>query len=232
MKKMHILYEDKQLLVIDKPAHLLTVGTDKDKFHTLYHEASLYVKKQFPRNKVFIVNRLDKDTSGIVVFAKNEELKKKLQDNWDNVAITREYVAIVEGKLTNSKGKIINYLKENKQYHVYETSKNDKDAKEAITLYKVKDYKNTYSLLDIEIKTGRKNQIRVALDSIGNPITGDKKYGARKNPIGRLGLHASLLELRVPYKKETLVIKCDVPKEFNRMFESRDNNGKTTKDNC
>ena len=229
-KKLDIIYEDKELLVVNKKAHELTVQTNKGGEETLYSEVYDYLHKK--NQKVFVVHRLDKDTSGIVVFAKNEELKKKLQDNWDNVAIRREYVAIVEGKLKNSKGKIINYLKENKQYHVYETNKNDKDAKESITLYKVIDYKNTYSLLDIEIKTGRKNQIRVALDSIGNPITGDKKYGARKNPIGRLGLHASLLELRVPYKKETLVIKCDVPKEFNRMFESRDNNGKTTKDNC
>lgn len=216
-KKMDILYEDKNLLIINKPAKLLTVGTTKEKEHTLYHEASLYVKKQYPKNKVFIVNRLDKDTSGIVVFAKNEELKKLLQDNWNTYAKKRIYTAIVEGKMPKNKDKLVDYLWEDKFFKVHLTNDKQK-GKKAITTYEVLKYYHTYSMLNIQIFTGRKNQIRLQLANINAPIIGDKKYDAKRNPIGRLGLHATKLVLEVPGYKETLVIEAKVPKEFTNMF--------------
>ena len=118
MKKLNIIYEDKNLLVIDKPPKQLTIKTNKNESHTLYEEASLYVKKQYPKNKVFIVNRLDKDTSGLVVFAKNETLKKELQDNWNNLA-RRYYIAIVEGNMPSTKGKLKSYLKEDNYFELF-----------------------------------------------------------------------------------------------------------------
>lgn len=215
-KKMDILYENKDLLIINKPAKLLTISKENKKEHTLYEEASSYVKKQYPKNKVFIVNRLDKDTSGIVVFSKKEEVKKELQDNWNQIAKVREYLAVVEGKVKPSKKTLKSFLKEDKTLKVYETK--DKSGKLAITHYEVLASTKAYTLLKVRIDTGRKNQIRVQLSNMGYPIIGDKKYGSSKNPIGRLGLHASFLELEINHAP----LKCfaKIPKEIKNMFES------------
>ncbi len=215
MKKMDCLYEDKELLLVNKPAKLLTVGTEKIKEKTLYFEASTYVKKKYPKNKVFIVNRLDKDTSGIVVFAKNQELKKYLQNNWNEVASIREYLAIVEGCVKQDSATLKSYLKEDKTLKVYSTK--DSSGTLAITHYEVLKRTRAYSLLKIRIDTGRKNQIRVQLADIGHPIIGDKKYGSSKNPLGRLGLHASFLRLK--YKGRENNSFARIPKEMKNMFE-------------
>ena len=211
MKKLNIIYEDKNLLIINKPAKLLTIGTDKVREYTLFHMASDYVKKQYPKNKVFIVNRLDKDTSGLVVFAKNESFKKDLQNHW-NDWVEREYVAILEGQVLKEEGTIQNYLWEDKTLMVHETT-DSKKGSFAITHYKVLARKKGYTLVNIKIDTGRKNQIRVHMCGIGHPIIGDKKYGAKKNPIGRLGLHANRLKICIPHYKD-LILECDLPKEF------------------
>ncbi len=216
-KKMDILFEDKELLVINKPAGLLTIATEKEKLHTLYHQAREYVKKQNPKNKVFIVHRLDKDTSGIVVFAKNEKLKKELQDSWNQIVFLREYIAIVEGKVIKKQDTIKSYLIEDKNFKVYSTS--SQQGTLAITTYETLASTKAYSLLRITIATGRKNQIRVQLSEIGHPIVGDKKYGSKKNPMGRMGLHASKLGVRVNPKKE-FFFQARVPREFKNMFES------------
>lgn len=234
-KKMDILYEDKELLVINKPSGLLTIATEKENIQTLYHEAREYVKKQNPKNKIFIVNRLDKDTSGIVVFAKNEKLKKYLQNNWHDITI-REYIAIVEGKIKKEKDTLKSYLLENKNHQVYSTKVG---GNLAITNYEVLASTKAYSLLKINIETGRKNQIRVQLSELGYPIVGDKKYGSKKNPMGRMGLHASKLILKT--KNKEFLWQTKIPTEFKKMFESEINKyeqgkeesyGKTTKSNC
>ena len=228
-KKLDILYEDKNLLIVNKRANVLTVGTLKEKEHTLYYEASAYVKKQYPKNKVFIINRLDKETSGIVVFAKNIETKKLYQDNWNNNAIVREYLAIVCGVVPNKKGSLKSYLAENKRLEVYKTS--DKSGKLAITNYEVLGKNKSYTLLKINILTGRKNQIRYQLSDFGYKIVGDKKYKALKNPINRLGLHASLLKLKI--KNQDVIITSKIPKEFKLMFAKEiEDYGKNSKSNC
>lgn len=213
-KKMDIVYEDKELLVINKPAGVLTIATDKEKFRTLYHEAREYVKKQNPKNKIFIVHRLDKDTSGIVVFAKNEKLKKELQTDWNALAYIREYIAVVEGKVMKNNDTLKSFLKEDKTYQV----RSSKKGELAITNYEVISKTKAYSLLKIRIDTGRKNQIRVQLSESGYPIVGDKKYGCTKNPMGRMGLHASVLGLKI--KNKEYLFRAKVPLEFKRMFES------------
>lgn len=212
-KKMDIIYEDKELLVINKPAGLLTIATEKEAIYTLYHQVREYVKKQNPKNKIFIVHRLDRETSGIVVFAKNEKLKKYLQEHWNEVAMIREYVGIVVGKVKKKKDTLQSYLAENKNHQVYSTNKK---GVLAITNYETLAVNNAYSLLKIRIDTGRKNQIRVQLSELGYPIVGDKKYGVSKNPMGRMGLHASFLQLKV--KNKTYLWKANIPKEFKRMF--------------
>ena len=215
-KKMDIIYEDKELLVVNKPAGILTIATEKESLHTLYHQAREYIKKQNPKNKIFIVHRLDKDTSGVVVFAKNEKLKYKLQADWNKIAFLREYIAIVEGKVNKKKEMLTEYLAEDKRLYVYKTTKEKGTL--AITHYENLATTNAYSLLKINIATGKKNQIRVALNSIGHPIIGDKKYGAKKNPLGRLGLHAARLDLKINNKEYTW--RAKLPIEFKRMFES------------
>ena len=214
MKKLNIIYEDKELLVIDKPSGQYTIGTDKDKFNSLYHEVREYIRKK--NQKVFIVNRLDKDTSGIVLFTKNEQLKSQLQNNWNNIT-KRYYYAIVEGKLKQKEATLKNYLDESKTLQVYVTNKTN-TSKLAITNYKVINELSKYTLLDIEIKTGRKNQIRCQLDYIGNPIIGDKKYSSKVNPIGRLGLHAYKLILTNPNNKKTYEFESKIPKLFLDYF--------------
>lgn len=215
MKKLNIIYEDKELLVVDKESHQLTIATEKRENNTLYSEASTYVKKQYPKNKVFIVHRLDKDTSGIVIFAKNQDKKISLQNNWSNVK--REYLCIVEGKMPKQKDTLKSYLAESKTLEVYST-KDPKKGKLAITEYEVLQTNNKYSLLKINIKTGRRNQIRVQLSDIGNPIIGDKKYHSTSNPIKRLGLHASLIEYQE--KGKTYHFETKYPKEFTKLFKN------------
>jgi len=217
-KKMDLIYEDKEILVVNKPSKLLTIATEKEKNRTLYHMASEYVKKQHPKNKIFIVHRLDKDTSGIVIFAKKELVKKKMQDNWQKNAPLREYLAIIEGTLEKKKGTIINYLKENKTLEVFDT-KNPHIGKKAVTKYEVLEENKNKSLIKINIETGRKNQIRVALSSINHPILGDNKYHATKNPYDRLALHASKLVMIHPIKKQELTLLSEIPKEWKRDFK-------------
>ena len=214
MKKLNILFENKEFLVIDKPSGQYTIGTDKDKFNSLYHEVREYIRKK--NQKVFIVNRLDRDTSGIVVFTKNEQLKNALQDNWNNIT-KRYYYAIVEGHTPKKSDSLKNYLDESKTLQVYVTNQT-KTSKLAITNYKVINELSKYTLLDIEIKTGRKNQIRCQLDYIGNPIIGDKKYSSKVNPIGRLGLHAYKLILTNPINKQTYEFESKIPKLFLNYF--------------
>ena len=237
-KKMDIIYEDKELLVINKPSGLLTIATEKENHKTLYHEAREYIKKQNPKNKIFIVHRLDKDTSGIVLFAKSEKMKKYLQNNWNDLVKTREYVAIVEGNIKQQQECLKYYLKENKRLHVYVT--NDKTGELAITKFSALSKTKAYSLLKVNIETGKKNQIRASLNEYGYPIIGDKKYNSKKNLLGRLGLHASFLEIVIGGKEYKFF--ASIPELFKKMFLEKlteyekinrkgEQNGKTTKSN-
>lgn len=216
MKKdrISILYEDRELLIVDKKAGLLCISTEKEKEKTLFHKIYLYVKQKNKHNKIFIVHRLDRETSGIVVFAKDEKTKFDLQNHWDSYAKVREYTAMVEGTLSEKKGRRISFLKENSAYKSYSS----KEGKKAITDYEVLLENERYSLLKIHILTGRKNQIRVHMQELSCPIVGDHKYGAKKNPLNRLGLHANYLKLYHPKKKIWLEISSPIPKEFLKNF--------------
>jgi len=214
MKKLNILYEDKYVIVINKPHNLLTVATDKEKDKTLYSYVYDYLKKKNKNNKVFIVHRLDKDTSGIVILAKDEESKFFLQDNWDK--FKRNYVAVVYGKVKKDKGVLKSYLMETKTHITY--SVKDKNGKLAITEYEKVLENNKYTMLSLNLKTGRKNQIRVQLADMGNPIVGDKKYGIKNDPIRRMALVANTLEFIHPKTKEQITIDIDIPNEFIKLL--------------
>ena len=204
-----IVYEDSDYLVVNKPSGMLTISTDKEKDRTLYHKVREYVSSKEKREKIFIVHRLDRETSGLVLFCKNEKLRDKIQENWENVAVLREYACVVEGKLEKKKAKLVNFLKENKANMVYIAD----DGKKAITNYEViKEDDN--SLLRIVIETGRKNQIRVQLANIGNPIIGDKKYGNTR--AKKMLLCANKLNIRDPRTGKILSFEINVPRDYLR----------------
>ncbi len=211
MKKLNIIYEDKEILVVNKPSKLLTVGTDKERERTLYHEVREYLHKK--NQKVFVVHRLDKDTSGIVLFAKNPKLKELLQRDW--LRYTREYRAVVEGRLPKTKDTLRFYLQEDKTHHVYVSDK----GLSSVTEYEVLSANSTQSLLKVRIKTGRKNQIRASLAYIGNPIVGDKKYEAKINSLSRLGLHANKLVIKHPITNKEMTFISKAPKVFYLGFK-------------
>lgn len=216
--KLDIIYEDKAIIVINKPSHLLTISTDNEKEKTLFHKVLMYEKKKNKNNKVFIVHRLDKDTSGLVLFAKDEKIKFKLQNNWDKDT-KRGYVAIVNGK-TKNKETLKSYLAETKTLLVYSTD-DRKIGKLAITEYEKLLENKKFTLLKIHILTGRKNQIRVQLSDINNSIVGDKKYGQSKfDPLRRLCLHANYLEIIHPITNKKMVFETPIPKEFMSFMES------------
>lgn len=211
MKKLNIIYEDKDLIIVEKEANLLTIKDNKG-HKSLYEEVSNYVKKQNKNNKIFIVHRLDKETSGLVLFAKSMKVKQYLQNNWSDVY--REYVAIVEGHMPKMNDQLINYLKETKTYQVYIS----KEGQKAITNYEVIRENKKYSFLKINIETGRKNQIRVQLSYLGNPILGDKKYGTKNNSLNRLALHANKLIFVHPKTHTKIIVESKIPMEFNNLF--------------
>ena len=213
MKKLKIIYEDKYLIIVNKSAGEFTISRDDHYDNNLYDEVKTYVKKQNPKNKIFIVHRLDKDTSGLVLFAKNEKVKYDLQRNWQNVE--RKYYAVVIGKLNEKNATLKDLLYETKGLDVVVT-KNEKLGKLAITNFSVIENNNKYSLLDINIETGRRNQIRVQLANIGHPIIGDKKYGKVK--YKRMMLEAYYLKFVHPVTKKVCYAELPLNNDFEKLF--------------
>lgn len=214
INNINIIYEDNDIIVIDKPSKILTISNKNEKVNTLYRMVSDYLKKE--HKKVFIIHRLDFDTSGIIMFAKSQMVQKLYQDNWNDLAKIREYTAIVDG-ITANKGHIESYLKQTKTLLVY-SSKN-KDGLFAITDYEKIGGNSKYSMLKILISTGRRNQIRCHMADIGHPILGDYRYKCKINPIDRLCLHANRLEIINPITKELMVFNSNIPKEFNSIIK-------------
>lgn len=211
---LKIIYEDSDIIVIDKPTKILTISNKNEKENTLYRKVSDYLKKE--REKVFIIHRLDYDTSGVIMFAKNQIVQKLYQENWNNIAKKREYIAIVEG-ITDDKGHIESYLKQSKTLEVY-SSKN-RDGLFSLTDYEKIKNNNKYSMLRILISTGRRNQIRCHMSDINHPIVGDSRYKAKTNPCKRLMLHATTLVIEDPLTKKTLTFTSNLPKEFNEIIK-------------
>ena len=198
--KLEIIYEDEDFLAINKPAGLLSISSDKEKVKTAYKYALEYVREKNKFARIYVVHRIDKETSGVLIFAKNENLKNQLQENWNDLVSKRGYYAIVDGVLDKKEATLKNYLKMNKDYKVIK--ENDK-----------------YSLLDINIDSGRKNQIRVQLGNIGHFVCGDDKYGDPSDPINRLALHSYELDLINPINKKEYKFKAPMPKIFNSVFK-------------
>lgn len=221
-KGVNILYEDKEIIVIEKESGILSISTDSNKKErTVYKILNDYLKEK--KERAFIVHRLDKETSGVMLFAKNEEIKRKFQDNWNFLIKKRDYAVIVEGKFKEKIGEIKSYLKENKAFVTYSTN-DSKNGKLAITKYKVIKEKGDYTYLIASLETGRKNQIRVHMSDIGHPVVGDKKYGSATNILKRLGLHALNLKFVHPDTKKTFSFESPLPEIFKKIVGDRNVN--------
>lgn len=212
-RRLKIVYEDDDIIVVEKGYGLLSMGNDKKPDNTAYSILRDYVKWTNPLNKIFIVHRLDRDTSGLMMFAKSMEAKEKMQHNWNNMVLNRVYVAVVEGEPEEKEGTVKSYLVENSRYEVYSTD-DPKKGQLAVTRYRTIQTNGKYSLLELELDTGRKNQIRVHMHDLGHPISGDTKYGAEKSPLHRLALHAKTLRFIHPITRQIMDFSSRVPGGF------------------
>lgn len=218
-RNLEILYEDDDLIVVDKPAGLLTIGTETNKTKTVYFILTDYVRKGCAksRNRIFIVHRLDQWTSGVLIFAKSEEIKMRLQEQWKDTQ--KKYLAVIHGRLSQKEGIISSYLAENKAYVVYST-KDPSKGKLSHTAYKVLKETKQFSLLEISLLTGRKNQIRVHFADIGRPVAGDRKYGKADNGLKRLALHAESISFKHPTTGKPMTFESKPPSYFNNLLKS------------
>ncbi len=217
-KGLTILYEDWDIIVVDKTWGLLTMGTDTIRENTAHYLLNTYARKgnSKSKNRVYIVHRLDRDTSGVLVFAKSEQAKKYLQKEWPN--FKKKYVTVVRGILTKKQGMISSFLLENTAHKMYSVNDPEK-GKFARTAFQVVQESVKFSLLEIDLMTGRKNQIRVHLADEGHSVVGDKKYGTRELGEKRLCLHAKTLTLNHPFTKESMTFTAKVPAYFNALMK-------------
>lgn len=217
-KDLPIIYEDNELIVINKPYGLLSVASDKEKSATAYRMVTDYLQAKDKHNRIFVVHRIDKETSGVLMFAKNKELAESLQNKWNEIVKKRGYYAVVEGVMEEKSKHIENYLYQNSLNLMY-VGRPSKKGQKCITEYKVIKESKKYSLLDVEIFTGRKNQIRVTLGSLNHYVLGDDKYGEPENPLNRLCLHAYELSFIHPTKNKLVKFVAPIPKEFNELLK-------------
>ncbi len=216
--KLRILYEDAYLIAVEKKEGLLSVATDKGNETTAFSILKDYVKKINPKNRLYVVHRIDRETSGVLLFAKNKAVQTQLQETWQQCVKRRVYVALVEGSVEKEGDSIVSWLREHqKSLKTHSSNKQDK-GQQAVSHYRRLKTNETFSLLEVALETGRKNQIRVHMQLIGHPIVGDKKYASTSNPIGRLGLHARLLEFVHPVSGAVTRIESTLPRAFKAVF--------------
>lgn len=216
---LKIVYEDRYVIVIDKEPGVLSIATETEKRGTAYSILSEYVKEKNSKNRIFVLHRLDRETSGLMMFAKDQETQAALQHNWERAVTARSYVALVEGEMKQPQDTIVSWLKEGKTFVVH-SSPIDNGGMKAVTNYRVIKSNRFYSLLAVDLETGRKNQIRVHMQSIGHPVVGDKKYGATHNPIRRMGLHALELSFIHPVTHQLHEFATPIPRKFTAVFGS------------
>ncbi len=207
-----ILFRDEALLAVEKPAGILSVSRDRDGGDTFYRRVFSYVHSASRgRSRIFIVHRLDKEVSGIMLFALDPLAQERLQRNWSGTE--KRYWALVEGGPPEETGTVRSWLRENRIHRVF-SGPESPDARLAVTQYRVRRSGSSQSLLEVRIETGRKNQIRAHLSELGCPVVGDRKYGARTDPIGRLGLHAFFLAFTHPFTGEWIRLRSRIPGVF------------------
>lgn len=216
--RLKVVFEDEYLLVVDKGYGLLSVATDKIRDKTAFRILSDYLKENDPAAKLFVVHRLDRDTSGLLMYAKSEKIQSMLQRSWNELVTDRRYAAVIAGQMDPAEGEITSYLAENSAHQVYSTDDPQK-GRYAHTRYETLQSNGKYSLLSLQLETGRKNQIRVHLSEKGHPIAGDRRYGSHDNPAGRLALHAYRLQFVHPVTRRELTFESPVPSKFRKITQ-------------
>lgn len=207
------IYEDENLIVVEKQSGLLTVPAGRNREKTALQIVEEYLKASDGHSHAYVCHRLDQFTSGILIFAKNSQVQQTLRDSWNTYVVERKYMAICEGRPEKEEGEVRSYLVENSVMKVYSTDDPEK-GKLSVTRYKMLQFNGAYSQMDIQILTGRKNQIRVHMSDLGCPVAGDRKYGATTNPGGRLMLHNYALQFIHPVTRENLRFELPMPKIF------------------
>jgi RluA family pseudouridine synthase len=214
--KLEIIYEDDSIIVVDKPAGLLTIATATERAKTAYAVLRAYLNNKKRPERLFIVHRLDREASGLLVFAKTIESKERLQSQFKDHSAGRKYVAVVQGRLREDAFSIRSCLAENAAYRVYSTTKKD-IGKLAVTHVSVLKRNSKTTLVEVRLETGRKHQIRVHLAEHGNPIVGDPTYGRRSSSIARLALHGMQLDFKHPVSGKPVTFHSDFPKAFETL---------------
>lgn len=217
--RIRMVYEDNDIMVVDKGYGLLSTASGKERDETVYGVLRRYVRRRNEHARVYVVHRLDRDTSGLMLLARNAKAREMLVKQWKDLVGQRSYVAVVEGQMEHKHGEVRNYLADDENnYEVYVTD-NPKEGQLAVTRYVTRYVGTRYSLVELEMRTGRKNQIRVHMKSLGHPVSGDRKYGGHPNRIKRLALHATLLRLTHPITGKQLVFESPIPEGFELMVK-------------
>lgn len=217
-RRLRIVYEDDHVIVVHKGYGLLSMADDSARTaETAYSILRDYLKNEHPGNKLFIVHRLDRDTSGLMLFAKTIEAKEALQHNWNNMVLERKYLCVVEGVPEPVEGTVRSYLSENSRHEVYSMPDDSQGGKLAVTRYRTLGVRGGFTLVECELDTGRKNQIRVHMKQLGTPISGDRRYGGAPSPIHRMALHAQSLKFVHPITRRQMSFSTPVPDSFHRL---------------
>lgn len=218
--QVDILYEDYDVIVINKKEGLLSVGTDGDKENTAYHIVNMHVKKQGRNHHIYVVHRLDRKTSGVMMFAKSMASRDILRNNWSDMVTERSYFAVVEGVPQYRRDSIKSYLTEDKMLKIHSSFINN-GGQLAVTNYEVLQNNDEFSLVKCSLDTGRKNQIRVQMSAIGHPVAGDAKYDAKTNPLKRVCLHAATLQFKHPKSGKLMKFEVPVPNGFFKVVKKQ-----------
>ncbi len=213
-RELPVVYEDAALVAIDKPAGLLTVATEKEKADTAFVRLNEYLAAR-AAGRAFVVHRLDRETSGVLLFARDADTRDALQADWESLEKT--YLAVLEGAPHPAEGRIENFLTEGRDLRVRASTRPGPDAKRAVSTYRVLATRGPHALVEVRIETGRKHQIRVHMSGLGCPVAGDRMYGARTDPARRLCLHAWKLAFDHPNTGARVELESDVPKELERV---------------
>ena len=222
-KYLKLLYEDAYIIVVEKKEGLLSVKTDREKERTAWSFLTEYLQKNDRRAQAYVVHRLDRDTSGIMMFAKDEKTQHTLRDNWHEIVFDRRYVAVVLGEMERDAGTVDSWLTDRKLY--VKSSPVDDGGQYSVTHYRTIKRANGYSLMELKLETGRKNQIRVHMADLGHPVLGDGRYGVEdENPLGRLALHAFKLCFYHPVTREPMKFETPYPTDFKRLFVKKQTN--------
>lgn len=223
---LSIVFEDDDIIVVNKRSGLLSIGSAKEKKMTAYRILKNHVQIDDPTNNVFVVHRLDRDASGLMVFAKSRKAQLEMQSTWDKTSTKRKYLIVAEGTFEKDEDTLTTYLKESKALIVYSYLHDAKEFKKAVSSYSVIKKNEYFTLLEATLETERKHQIRAQLKAMEHPIVGDKKYDSTQNPLNRMALHAKVLTFIHPATHKEVTFETKVPDDFLKLFRIKYYEGK------